>query len=168
MSQDAPTSGIPARPVNVLLVEDDPDDVYLTRQALDRTKLQLHMQVAADGVEAMDKLRAAGKPGRDAKPDLILLDLNLPRMDGREVLQEIKSDPDLAHIPIVVLTTSGAEEDIVRTYQLHANCYITKPVDLDSFRAVVSSIEDFWFTVVQLPPGGRPGVAPSQRGAATP
>jgi two-component system, chemotaxis family, response regulator Rcp1 len=145
-----PLPGSSARPVHVLLVEDDPDDVYLTRQALDRTKLRLDLQVASDGVEAMQILR--DEAGRRSQPDLILLDLNLPRMDGREVLAEIKSDPRLVHIPTVVLTTSRAEEDIVRTYQLHANCYISKPVDLDSFREVVSAIESFWFTVVQLPP----------------
>ena len=137
----------PMRPIEILLVEDNPGDVRLTIEALRESKVRNNLQVARDGVEAMDYLRGAGT----LRPDLILLDLNLPRKDGREVLAEIKADPSLKTIPVVVLTTSRAEQDVLRTYELQANCYITKPVDLDQFITVVKSIEDFWLTIVTLP-----------------
>jgi chemotaxis family two-component system response regulator Rcp1 len=145
-----------ARAIDVLLVEDDPDDVYLTREALASTKLRVNLHVAEDGIEAMQFLRREEGFASSVRPNLILLDLNLPRMDGREVLAEVKSDPYLVDIPVVILTTSKAEEDIARSYRQHANCYISKPVDLDKFRTVVNLIEDFWFTVVKLPPSERP------------
>ena len=141
------------RPVEILLVEDNLGDVGLTRETLKDSKLLNHMSVAENGVEAMAFLRREGKYGNATRPDLILLDLNLPKKDGREVLAEIKTDERLRRIPVVVLTTSSAEQDILKTYDLHANCYITKPVDLDQFIAVVKAIEEFWFTIVKLPPG---------------
>ena len=140
------------RPVEILLVEDNPGDVRLTREALREGKVRNNLSVASDGVEAVAYLRREGEHAHAVRPDLILLDLNLPRMDGREVLAEIKADPSLRNIPVVVLTSSQAEEDIVRAYDLHANCYVTKPVDLDQFIRVVESIEDFWFSIVKLPP----------------
>jgi chemotaxis family two-component system response regulator Rcp1 len=140
------------RGIDVLLVEDDPDDVYLTREALATTKLRINLHVAEDGVEAMQFLRREAGFADSIRPNLILLDLNLPRMDGREVLAQVKTDPKLTDIPVVILTTSKEEEDIARSYKQHANCYISKPVDLDKFRTVVNLIEDFWFTVVKLPP----------------
>ena len=143
------------RPVEILLVEDNPGDVRLTREALREGKVRNNLSVAADGVEAIAYLRKEGEYADAVRPDLILLDLNLPRKDGREVLKEIKADPALRHIPVVVLTSSQAEEDIVRAYDLHANCYVTKPVDLDQFIRVVESIEDFWFSIVKLPPESR-------------
>jgi CheY-like chemotaxis protein len=133
-------------------VEDNRSDVRLTQEALKDSKVLNHMSVVSDGVEAMAFLRREGKYDKAARPDLILLDLNLPKKDGREVLAEIKADEHLRCIPVVVLTTSSAEQDIVKTYDLHANCYITKPVDLDQFIAVVRSIEEFWFAIVSLPP----------------
>jgi chemotaxis family two-component system response regulator Rcp1 len=139
------------RPVEILLVEDNPGDVRLTREALREGKLRNNLAVAVDGVEAIAYLRREGKFADATRPDLILLDLNLPRKDGREVLQEIKADASLRNIPVVVLTSSRAEEDIARAYDLHANCYVTKPVDFEQFIRVVKSIEDFWFTIVQLP-----------------
>jgi CheY-like chemotaxis protein len=139
------------RPIEILLVEDNPGDVRLTVEALKEGKVRHNLRVAHDGVEALAFLRRQGAFADAVRPDLILLDLNLPRMDGREVLAEVKSDPDLKIIPVVVLTTSGAEQDIVRTYQLQANCYITKPVDLEQFITVVRSIEEFWLTIVTLP-----------------
>jgi CheY-like chemotaxis protein len=139
------------RPIEVLLVEDNPGDVRLTREALREGKVRNNLNVARDGVEAMAFLRREGSYAGAARPDLILLDLNLPRKDGRQVLAEIKSDADLRTIPVVVLTTSQADQDIVRSYDLHANCYVTKPVDLDQFITVVKSIEDFWLTIVKLP-----------------
>jgi CheY-like chemotaxis protein len=141
-----------SRPVEVLLVEDNPGDVRLTREALKEGKIRNNLHVAKDGVEALAFLRREGEHTDAPRPDLILLDLNLPRKDGREVLTEIKDDASLRQIPVVVLTSSQAEEDILRAYDLHANCYISKPVDLDQFIRVVKSIEDFWFTVVKLPP----------------
>jgi CheY-like chemotaxis protein len=141
------------RPVEILLVEDNLGDVGLTRETLKDSKLLNHMTVAGNGVEAMAFLRREGKYVNATRPDLILLDLNLPKKDGREVLAEIKTDERLRRIPVVVLTTSSAEQDILKTYDLHANCYITKPVDLDQFIAVVKAIEEFWFTIVKLPPG---------------
>jgi CheY-like chemotaxis protein len=140
------------RPVEILLVEDNPGDVGLTRETLKDSKLLNHMTVVGDGVEAMALLRREGKYADTIRPDLILLDLNLPKKDGREVLKEIKTDEQLRRIPVVVLTTSSAEQDILKTYDLHANCYITKPLNLDQFSAVVKAIEEFWFTIVKLPP----------------
>jgi two-component system, chemotaxis family, response regulator Rcp1 len=137
--------------IEVLLVEDNPGDVRLTKEALKEGKLLNQVTVVGDGVEALSFLRRQGKYADAAPPDLILLDLNLPKKDGRQVLAEIKTDPSLRRIPVVVLTTSSAEEDILKTYDLHANCYITKPVDLEQFMRVVKSIEDFWVTVVRLP-----------------
>ena len=139
-------------PIEILLVEDNPGDVRLTREALRDAKIRNNLSVAADGVEAMEYVRRHGKFAHVPRPDLILLDLNLPRKSGREVLAEIKSDPALRRIPVVVLTTSADEEDIARSYEHHANCYITKPVDLDQFLTVVNSIEDFWLSIVRLPP----------------
>jgi CheY-like chemotaxis protein len=139
-------------PIEILLVEDNPGDVRLTREALRDGKVRNNLKVARDGVEALAMLRGEGEHAGMTRPDLILLDLNMPRMDGREVLRELKKDPQLRVIPVVVLTTSKADEDILRTYELNANCYITKPVDLAQFIHVVRSIEDFWLTVVRLPP----------------
>ena len=140
------------KPLDILLVEDNPADVRLTQEAFLEGKLHNKLIVARDGVEAMDVLRRRGKYADAVRPDLILLDLNLPRKDGREVLAEIKSDPDLMRIPVVVLTTSRAEMDIVKSYNLHANCYVVKPVDLDRFIGVIKSIDNFWLTAVTLPP----------------
>ena len=140
------------QPVEILLVEDSPSDVELTREALAEAKLRNHLHVASDGVAALAFLRREGAHAAAPRPDLVLLDLNLPRRDGREVLAELKADPALANIPVVILTTSAAEEDILRSYQLHANCYVTKPVDLDQFINVVKSVNEFWFTIVKLPP----------------
>ena len=137
--------------IQVLLVEDNPGDVRLTKEALKEGKLLNQLTVVGDGVEALSFLRREGKYADALQPELILLDLNLPKKDGREVLAEIKADPKLRRIPVVVLTTSSAEEDILRIYDLHANCYITKPVDLEQFMGVVKSIEDFWVSVVKLP-----------------
>ena len=139
-------------PIDILLVEDNPGDVRLTVEALKEGKVLNTLSVARDGVEALAFLRKAGKHGEAPRPDLILLDLNLPKKDGREVLAEIKADESLKRIPVVVLTTSQAEQDIIRSYSLYANCYITKPVDLDQFITVLQSIEDFWLTIVKLPP----------------
>jgi two-component system, chemotaxis family, response regulator Rcp1 len=143
-----------SRPVEILLVEDNPGDVRLTVEALKEGRVHVNLNVVRDGVEALLYLRREEMHADAKRPDLVLLDLNLPRKDGREVLSEVKADPVLRRIPIVVLTTSAAEQDILRTYELHANCYINKPVDLDQFIRVVQSIEDFWFTVVKLPRGG--------------
>ena len=137
--------------VDILLVEDNPGDRRLTVEALKEAKIRNELYEVENGVEAMAFLRKEGKYGAVPRPDLILLDLNLPKMDGREVLREIKEDVHLKSIPVVILTTSEAEEDIIKTYESHANCYITKPVDLDQFIKVVKSIEDFWLTIVQLP-----------------
>ena len=139
------------RPVEILLVEDNPGDVRLTIEALKEGRVRNRLSVARDGVEALAFLRRQGPHAQAPRPDLILLDLNLPRRDGREVLADIKDDTVLRRIPVVVLTTSKAEEDILRTYDLHANCYITKPVDLEQFISVVRSIDDFWLSVVRLP-----------------
>ena len=138
-------------PIEILLVEDSPADVDLTREALEDAKVHNNLHVASDGVEALAFLRREGRYVDAPHPDLILLDLNLPKKDGREVLAEIKADPLLRRIPVVVLTTSDAEQDILRSYDLHANCYVTKPVDLDAFIHVVRSIEDFWLAIVRLP-----------------
>jgi len=141
-----------SRPAEILLVEDNPGDVRLTEETLKDFKVLNHLSVVGDGVEALVFLRREGKYASASRPDLILLDLNLPRKDGREVLAEIKVDEQLRRIPVVILTTSSAEQDILSSYELHANCYIKKPVDLDQFAAVVRSIEAFWFTTVKLPP----------------
>ena len=142
---------INGRPVEILLVEDNPGDVRLTQEALKDAKVRNNMYVATDGEGALAFLHREGEHADAPRPDLILLDLNLPKKNGREVLSEIKSDPELMRIPVVILTTSRAEGDILKAYDLNANCYITKPVDLDQFIKVVKSIEDFWLTIVKLP-----------------
>lgn len=139
-------------PVRLLLVEDNPGDVRLTVEALKEGKLLVDLQVARDGLEALAILRREAPHEHAPRPDLILLDLNLPRMDGRQVLESIKADPALRQIPVVVLTTSAAEQDILQAYQLHANCYITKPVGLEQFIQVIQAIDNFWLSVVRLPP----------------
>ena len=139
------------RPIEILLVEDNAADVRLTVEILKETKVRNTLTVAADGIEALDLLRRTGRYTHAMRPDLILLDLNLPKKDGREVLAEIKTDPDLKRIPVVILTSSKAEEDIFKSYNLYANCYVTKPVDLEQFVKVVKSIENFWLTIVTLP-----------------
>ncbi len=141
------------RPIEILLVEDNPGDVRLTIEALKEGKVRNNLSVARDGVEAISFLRREGAFTEASRPDLILLDLNLPRKDGREVLQEIKDDPDLRHIPVIVLTTSQAEEDVLRSYQLHANAYVTKPVDFEGFIEAIKQIDHFFVSVVQLPSG---------------
>lgn len=138
--------------IEILLVEDSPTDVLMTQEALSFAKVLNSLHVVEDGVAAMEYLRQQGRYTTVSRPDLILLDLNLPRKDGREVLAEVKADPLLHTIPVVILTTSRAEEDVLRSYGLHANCYVTKPVDFQNFADVVRSIEHFWFTVVTLPP----------------
>jgi two-component system, chemotaxis family, response regulator Rcp1 len=153
------TIGTDATPIEVLLVEDSPGDIRLTREAFKDAKVHITLHVALDGVEAMDFLNRKGKYSNAARPDLILLDLNLPKKDGREVLEEIKESPVLKSIPVVILTTSASEADILRSYKLHANCYITKPVDLDGFLEVVKSIDSFWLSVVQLPRELKPSAA---------
>jgi CheY-like chemotaxis protein len=145
---------INGRPIEILLVEDNPGDARLAQEALKEAKVKNNMAIVGDGVEAMAYLRKEGDYADATRPDLILLDLNLPRKDGREVLGEIKNDDDLKRIPVVVLTVSKAEEDILKSYNLHANCFISKPVDLDQFLQVVKSIEDFWLSIVKLPPNG--------------
>jgi chemotaxis family two-component system response regulator Rcp1 len=140
-----------ATPIEILLVEDSPGDVRLTQEALRDAKVQNNLHVASDGMEALSFLGRQGKNANAPRPDLILLDLNLPKKGGRAVLEEIKLDPSLKSIPVVILTTSAAEEDILRSYQLHANCYITKPVDLDQFLKVVKTIDNFWLAIVKLP-----------------
>jgi CheY-like chemotaxis protein len=152
------------KPIEILLVEDNIGDIRLTEEALKESHLIVKLSVARDGIEAMEFLR--DRPGGAAAPDLILLDLNLPRKDGREVLQEIKNDADLRRIPVVVLTTSEAEADVIATYGFHANCYINKPVDMDQFIKIVQMLEEFWFTVVKLPPRGIKSQASSSRASA--
>jgi len=137
----------------ILLVEDDPADVELTRYTIEKSKVLIELQVVGDGVEALAFLRREGKYADAPRPDLILLDLNMPRMDGRAFLSEMRADDQLKTIPVVVLTTSQTDEDIYRSYHLGANCYITKPVGLEEFTKVVNAIEDFWFTIVRLPRG---------------
>lgn len=141
-----------SRPIELLLVEDNPGDVRLTKEALKDGKVLNNLSVVSDGVEALAFLRREGEYGEAPRPDMVLLDLNLPRKDGREVLEEVKTDPDLKRIPVVVLTTSKAEQDIMKSYELHANCFITKPVDFNKFMDVVKAIEAFWLTIVKLPP----------------
>ena len=146
---------VDARPVEILLVEDSPSDTDLTIEALREAKIRNHLSIAEDGVVALEFLRRQGKHAGAPRPDLIMLDLNLPRKDGREVLAEIKSDDSLKTIPVVVLTTSRAEQDVLQAYQHHANCYITKPVDFEQFLSVVRCIESFWLMLVTLPPAAR-------------
>jgi len=140
------------RTIDILMVEDDPGDVRLTREALKGSKLLHSLNVVEDGVAALDYLRKAGPYREAVRPDLVLLDLNLPKKDGREVLAAMKQDEALRAIPVVILTTSQAEEDVLRAYNLNANCYVTKPVDFDQFMRIVRTIEDFWLNVVTLPP----------------
>jgi chemotaxis family two-component system response regulator Rcp1 len=147
--------GADVEPIEILLVEDSPGDVRLTREAFRDAKVHINLHVALDGTEAMAFLKREGEYANVPRPDLILLDLNLPKKDGREVLKEIKENPTLKSIPVVILTTSEAEADILRSYQLHANCYITKPVGLDGFLKVVNSIDSFWLSVVKLPRDAR-------------
>ncbi len=142
-------------PIEILLVEDSPGDADLAREALETTKVRNTLHVVRDGEEAMAYLRRQGKWANAPRPGLILLDLNLPKMDGRQVLAEIKGDDDLKRIPVVILTISKEEADVLRSYNLHANCYITKPIDLAQFLEVVRSIEEFWLTIVRLPPDVR-------------
>lgn len=140
------------RGIEILLVEDNPGDIRLTQEALKNVKISNSLRVVEDGNEALALLHREGKYANTRHPDLILLDLNLPKKDGRQVLAEIKNDPELKRIPVVILTTSKAEEDIIRSYDCHANCYITKPVNFDQFIKIVKQIEDFWLTIVKLPP----------------
>lgn len=140
------------KPVEILLVEDNPGDVDLAKEALESSKMKNNLHVVGDGVAAMEFLEQKGDYADVKRPDLILLDLNLPKKDGREVLSEIKSDKDLKRIPVVILTTSRSEEDILKTYDLHANCYISKPIDFKQFMKVVKTIESFWLSIVVLPP----------------
>lgn len=139
------------RPVEFLLAEDNPGDVRLTKEALRESKISNNLNVVPDGVEAMAFLRREGKYADAPRPDVILLDLNLPKKDGREVLAEVKADPSLRLIPVVIITSSEAEQDVLKTYELYANCYVTKPVDLEQFIKVIQSIETFWLTIVTLP-----------------
>ncbi|MGV9819059.1 response regulator [Nocardia xishanensis] len=142
---------VPGQPIDILLVEDDPGDELMTREAFEDNKIGNTLHVAHDGQEALDFLYRQGEYADAPRPDLILLDLNLPKYDGRQVLEKIKADPELTHIPVVVLTTSAAEEDILRSYKLHANAYVTKPVDLDQFVAAIKQIDEFFVQVVRLP-----------------
>ena len=147
-----PDNPMIVRAVDILLVEDSAADVRLTREALRQSKVINRLTVAGDGVEALAFLRKQGRHADACRPDLILLDLNLPKKNGRAVLEEIKEDPDLRRIPVVIITSSAAEEDVVRSYNLHANCYVTKPLELENFVHVVKAVEDFWMGIVKLPP----------------
>lgn len=140
------------RPIEILLVDDNPGDIRLTQEALKESKVFNNLHIVEDGMEALEFLRKKGRFKNEITPDIILLDLNLPKRNGREVLTEIKNDDLLKKIPVVILTISRAEEDILKSYELHANCYITKPVDMNQFIKIVRSIEDFWFSIVKLPP----------------
>ncbi len=142
----------PGKAIDILLVEDNPGDVRLAREALKGSKIRNNLYVVDDGVKALEFLRRQGKYADARRPDLVILDLNLPRKSGREVLAEIKADDSLKRIPVVVLTVSRDEEDILRAYNLHANCYITKPIDFEQFMKITKTIEDFWLTIVKLPP----------------
>ena len=142
------------KPIEILLVEDNPGDADLAREALEGSKFNNILNVVDDGEKAMAYLRRDGLYAKVSRPDLILLDLNIPKKDGRQVLAEIKEDDNLKRIPVVILTTSRAEEDVIKSYNLHCNCYITKPIDLNQFLSVVRSIEDFWLSIVVLPPNG--------------
>ena len=146
---------VTGKPVYMLLVEDNPGDVRLTKETLRDAKMMVKLDVVGDGMEAMAFLRHEGKYAKAKRPDLILLDLNMPKKDGREVLAEVKQDPDLRRIPVVILTISNNEEDILKSYNLHANAYVAKPLGLQEFAKITRSIEDFWFTVVKLPPNGK-------------
>jgi len=148
-----------AEPIIILLAEDNPADFHLTAEAMKESKIRNQLFHVNDGVEVLEFLRRKGKYADVPSPDVILMDLNMPRKDGRRTLQEIKEDPDLKGIPVVILTISDAEEDIIKSYDLHANCYVTKPMDLDEFARVVKGIEDFWFTIVKLPPNKEAGKA---------
>ncbi|MGD0857268.1 MAG: response regulator [Dehalococcoidia bacterium] len=148
-----------AEPIIILLAEDNPADFQLTAEALKESKIRNQLFHVNDGVEVLEFLRKKDKYTDVPRPDVILMDLNMPRKDGRRTLQEIKEDPDLKTIPVVILTVSDAEEDIVKSYNLHANCYVTKPMDLDEFSRVVRGIENFWFTIVKLPPNKEAGKA---------
>jgi CheY-like chemotaxis protein len=141
-----------AEPVEILLAEDNPGDAKLTRKALEQGNIINNLHHVTDGKEALAFLRQEGEYDDEPRPDLVLLDLNMPRMDGRDLLERIKDDPDLRRIPVVVMTSSEAEEDIVQSYDLHANAYLTKPIDFDGFLDIVGTIEDFWLTVVKMPP----------------
>ena len=145
------TNNNSTEPIEVLLVEDDPGDVDLTLEVMNSAKIKINLNVVDDGLKAMEYLRKTGDYADSVRPDLIMLDLNMPKKDGREVLQEIKKDEKLKSIPVVILTTSDADEDIIKSYTLGASCYITKPVGLEQFAKVVESIENFWFTVVKFP-----------------
>ena len=144
-----------AQPIEILLVEDNPGDARLALESLKESKIKNNLSWVKDGVEALAYLRRDEPYAEAVRPDLILLDLNMPRKDGRETLADIKADDDLKRIPVVILTVSQAEEDIMRTYDSHANCYITKPIDLNQFIKVVRAIENFWLTIVKLPPNGK-------------
>jgi two-component system, chemotaxis family, response regulator Rcp1 len=146
-------SEVNAEPIELLLVEDSPGDVRLTREAFKESRVLNHLHIVKDGVEALAFLRKEGQYASAVRPDLILLDLNLPKINGQEVLAQIKEDPGLKRIPVVILTVSKAEEDIIRSYNLHANCYITKPVELDQFLTAIKGIENFWLAIVKLPDG---------------
>jgi len=148
-------NSLSGKSIDILLVEDNPGDARLAHEALKESKVKNTIYTVEDGVEAMSFLRMEGRYAGSPRPDLVLLDLNLPRKDGREVLAEIKNDENLKSIPVVILTVSKAEEDVLKTYNLHANCYITKPIDLNQFIKVVKSIEDFWLTIVKLPPANK-------------
>lgn len=141
-----------AEPIEILLVEDNPGDARLAQEALRDSKILNNLHLVKDGVEAMEFLRCQGRYRAAVRPDIILLDLNMPKKDGREVLAELKEDEDLRRIPVVIMTTSSAETDVINAYDLHANCFITKPIDLDQFMAIVQQIESFWLNVVRLPP----------------
>ena len=147
----------PLKPIEILLVEDNPGDVRLAKEALKESKIRNEIHVVEDGLLAMAFLKREGDYAAAVRPDIILLDLNLPGKDGREVLEEIKQDPDLRRIPVVILTSSSAEIDILKTYNLHANCYVTKPVDFAQFVEVVLSVSNFWFSIVKLPNGAEHG-----------
>lgn len=143
------------KPIEILLIEDNPGDIRLTVEAFKEIKLLNNLYVVEDGIEAIAYLKNEGKYKKQPRPDLILLDLNLPKKDGREVLGEIKKDNDLKRIPVIILTISQADEDIITTYNLHANCYVNKPINMEQFVKVVKSIGDFWFSIVKLPPNGK-------------
>ena len=143
-------------PIEILLIEDNPGDARLAQEALKESKINNTLNIVSDGLAALDYLYRRGNYADAARPDIIFLDLNLPGKDGREILEEIKADTDLRAIPVVILTTSAAEEDIARTYAAHANCYVTKPVDFEQFTKVVHSVGDFWFTIVKLPTENAP------------
>jgi CheY-like chemotaxis protein len=148
---------VPRQPIEVLLVEDDPGDELMTREAFEDSQLQNHLHVAHDGEEALDFLYRRGEHAEAPRVDLVLLDLNLPKYDGREVLEQIRSDPELTHMPVVILTTSSSHEDVLRSYKLHANAFVTKPVDVNQFIDAVRQIDDFFLSVVRLPRSYTPG-----------